>query len=70
MDNSSIINKKLILVSGPTCGGKSRWAEHLLQDYKEVVYIANSKQSNEPQWQQRVNKHKKRRPNSWKLIEN
>ena len=32
----------LILVSGPSRGGKSRWAESLLIDEPRVVYIATA----------------------------
>ena len=31
---------RLILVSGPTRSGKSRWAEHLLKHHPVVTYIA------------------------------
>jgi adenosylcobinamide kinase/adenosylcobinamide-phosphate guanylyltransferase len=61
----------LVLVSGPSRGGKSRWAEHLAeQSTAAVTYIATGPQpGGDASWQQRVEQHQGRRPNGWKTIE-
>ena len=70
MNSKNVATGKLKLVSGPSRGGKSRWAEHLLKEEKKVVYIAtldiNEQDEN---LKNRIIKHKKRRPKHWKLIE-
>jgi len=62
-----------ILVSGPSRGGKSEWAEHLvaqLGDAYTVVYLATGGSHGEdPAWQQRLALHRQRRPSSWQLRE-
>ena len=60
----------LISISGPTKSGKSQLSEYLIKDQKSITYIATSKpRQNDPEWQKRINLHKDRRPDSWKLIE-
>ena len=60
----------LVLVSGPSRGGKSRWAESLLKDCPKVTYVATSApRPNDPSWQARLELHKTRRPRSWNLLE-
>ncbi len=62
--------KGLITITGPTKSGKSQLAEFLIKDQKCVTYIATSKpRPNDPNWQQRIDLHRKRRPDNWKLIE-
>ncbi|WP_269610334.1 bifunctional adenosylcobinamide kinase/adenosylcobinamide-phosphate guanylyltransferase [Prochlorococcus marinus] len=62
--------KGLISITGPTRSGKSQLAEFLIKEQDPVTYIATSKpRPNDPDWQQRINHHRKRRPNNWKLIE-
>ena len=62
--------KGLITISGPTKSGKSQLAEFFLKDQVSITYIATSKpRVKDPEWQKRINIHKKRRPDSWKLIE-
>ena len=62
--------KGLISITGPTRSGKSQLAEFLLKEQKSVTYIATSKpRPNDPDWVQRVYLHRKRRPDSWALIE-
>ena len=67
------ISKKfrgLITISGPTKSGKSKLAEFLVKDNESITYIATSKERpNDPEWQRRINVHRKRRPESWALIE-
>ena len=60
----------IITISGPTKSGKSQLAEFFIKDQLSITYIATSRpRVNDPEWQRRVNIHKKRRPDSWKLIE-
>ena len=62
--------KGLISITGPTRSGKSKLAEFLFTDQNPVTYIATSKpRSNDSDWQNRIDLHRKRRPNSWRLIE-
>ena len=60
----------IIVVSGPSRGGKSRWAEHLLNTQESVTYVATSAQrSNDPSWEERMRLHRERRPSHWQLRE-
>ena len=62
--------KGLISITGPTRSGKSQLAEFLIKKQQSVTYIATSKpRPNDPDWQQRIDLHRKRRPDRWKLIE-
>lgn len=62
--------KGLITISGPTKSGKSQLAEFLIKDQESITYIATSKpRESDPDWQRRINIHRSRRPQSWKLIE-
>ena len=62
--------KGLITISGATKSGKSKLAEFLIKEQESITYIATSKpRRNDPEWQRRINVHRKRRPKSWKLIE-
>ena len=62
--------KGLITITGPTNSGKSKLAEYLIKEQQSIIYIATSKpRNNDPEWQQRINVHRSRRPNIWKLIE-
>ena len=59
-----------ILVSGPSRGGKSRWAEYLVLRIPDVVYVATAWDVQEDkQWIERIQIHRSRRPKSWHLIE-
>ena len=61
----------LILVSGPAASGKSRWAEHLAYcSGKAVVVLATGPDlPDDASWQQRLRRHKQRRPASWRTLE-
>lgn len=60
----------LVLVTGPSRSGKSRWAEHLVQQQPEVTYIATSApRPNDERWQQRIARHQQRRPEHWSVVE-
>ena len=63
--------KGLISITGPTRSGKSKLAEFLIKNHDPVTYIATSRpRPSDPDWQNRIDLHKKRRPASWSLIEN
>jgi len=60
----------LILVSGPSRGGKSRWAEHLVEEQAQVTYVATAAaRAEDPAWQARLRLHRERRPAAWELVE-
>ena len=62
--------KGLISITGPTRSGKSKLAEFLIKEQDLVTYIASSKpRPNDRDWQQRIDLHRSRRPDSWRLIE-
>jgi len=61
----------LTLVSGPSGSGKSRWAEHLAErSGQRVVYIATGPLlPHDDSWQERLRRHRLRRPAHWQLVE-
>ncbi len=60
----------LTFVSGPCRSGKSKWAENLVGNANQVLYVATSRfDPNDPEWTDRIHKHKIRRPKKWSLIE-
>ena len=61
----------LILVSGPSRSGKSRWAEHLAdRSGLPVTYLATgADRPGDITWQQRVLLHRQRRPIHWTTLE-
>jgi len=62
--------KGLISITGPTRSGKSKLAEFLITEQDHVTYIATSKpRPNDLDWQKRIELHRRRRPDSWTLIE-
>lgn len=58
---------KLILVTGAARSGKSEWAEKLAADSGEfVTYVATAQEnSDDPEWQARIELHRSRRPENW-----
>jgi len=61
---------EIYLISGGTKSGKSEFAEKIAKKYKKVTYVALSeKRLNDLDWQNRVQKHKSRRPDIWNTIE-
>ena len=62
---------RFTLISGPAGSGKSRWAEHLAETSGlAVVYIATGPTlENDPSWQERLRRHRDRRPPHWELWE-
>ena len=68
--NSQLNDGSLILVSGPSRGGKSRWAESLLTNDPFVIYVATGmKRDDDPAWVERLRIHRERRPSHWSLLE-
>ena len=64
-------DRGLILISGPSRGGKSGWAEHLAQTWAgPVAYLATGQAAAaDPAWAERVRRHQVRRPGSWQVAE-
>jgi adenosylcobinamide kinase / adenosylcobinamide-phosphate guanylyltransferase len=58
---------KVILITGPARSGKSEWAETLaMQSGKAVVYVATAAlDPADEEWEKRIQKHQKRRPQDW-----
>jgi len=55
-----------ILVLGGARSGKSGFAEQLFADEPQVVYAATApRYEDDPEWAERVNRHRERRPGSW-----
>lgn len=65
------LGSRLTLVSGPAASGKSRWAEHLAQTSGQpvVVLATGPDLPDDPSWQQRLQRHRERRPPSWRTLE-
>jgi adenosylcobinamide kinase/adenosylcobinamide-phosphate guanylyltransferase len=61
----------LTLISGPAGGGKSRWAEQLAAaSTLSVVYLATGPSlPDDPDWQERLRRHRSRRPEHWQCRE-
>ncbi len=60
----------LITISGPIKSGKSQFAEYLVREHESITYIATSRPRNDdPEWEEKINVHRRRRPKNWKLIE-
>ncbi|KAB3532853.1 bifunctional adenosylcobinamide kinase/adenosylcobinamide-phosphate guanylyltransferase [Alkaliphilus serpentinus] len=59
---------RIILVTGGARSGKSTFAEGLVKNEKEVVYIATSRICDD-EMQERVNIHRQNRPQEWRTAE-
>ncbi|WP_112240156.1 bifunctional adenosylcobinamide kinase/adenosylcobinamide-phosphate guanylyltransferase [Kribbella monticola] len=59
------------LVLGGARSGKSTEAERLLRDHLDTVYVATGYTGtpDDPEWAERIAKHRSRRPASWGLVE-
>ncbi|MDJ0842928.1 bifunctional adenosylcobinamide kinase/adenosylcobinamide-phosphate guanylyltransferase [Crocosphaera sp.] len=59
-----------ILVTGPSRSGKSEWAETLAASVDQpVIYVATALENpDDRQWQQRIEKHRLRRPSHWQTL--
>jgi len=55
------------MVSGPASSGKSRWAEHLAMiSGRPIIYLATGPLlPDDNAWQERLERHRRRRPASW-----
>ncbi len=58
----------ICLVTGGARSGKSRFAEKIFRDRKDVVYIATSKITDE-EMRERVKLHQESRPGEWRTYE-
>jgi adenosylcobinamide kinase/adenosylcobinamide-phosphate guanylyltransferase len=59
-----------VLVTGGARSGKSRWAESLVADSPDVLYVATAKpRPGDGEWEQRVALHRDRRPSTWRTSE-
>ena len=70
--NTSVNNdlSHIIFITGGTKSGKSEFAEYLAKEAKKLSYVALSeKNTNDKEWQRKINIHNERRPKNWKLIE-
>ncbi len=61
---------QVILVTGAARSGKSEWAESLaMQTEQAVIYIATANvDPNDPEWQARIEQHRRRRPPAWQTL--
>jgi len=59
---------KIILVTGGSRGGKSKYAENLLKDKDEVLYIATAIVT-DSEMEDRIKTHRERRNQKWKTYE-
>ncbi|MGB3789522.1 MAG: bifunctional adenosylcobinamide kinase/adenosylcobinamide-phosphate guanylyltransferase [Phormidesmis sp.] len=65
----------ITLITGPSRSGKSEWAEQLAaqsaeRNDRQIVYIATAQTNSEDlEWQARIEKHRVRRPKSWEIEE-
>lgn len=58
------------LILGGARSGKSTRAEQLLAGYRDVLYVATGgTRDGDPEWAQRVDLHRERRPDSWRTAE-
>ena len=61
----------LVVVTGPSRSGKSRWAEHLASLHPgPVLYLATGEPpGDDERWAQRIKDHRERRPSGWQTVE-
>lgn len=61
----------LVVVTGPSRSGKSRWAEHLAALHPgPVLYLATGQPpGDDERWAQRIRDHQDRRPSGWQTLE-
>lgn len=58
-----------VLVTGGVRSGKSRHAESLLADRREVTYVAPGPVHDDADWRARIAAHQARRPRTWTTLE-
>ncbi len=68
---AGLLCPRLTLVSGPAASGKSRWAEHLAHSSGSAVVVMATGPNlpNDASWQRRLERHRLRRPPSWRTLE-
>lgn len=71
MAQSTSSPQQIILVTGATRSGKSEWAEYNASLLSETVtYVATAlPDGQDGEWQQRLEKHQRRRPAHWQTAE-
>ena len=62
-----------LLITGPSRGGKSEWAEQRIRELAAsagITYLATGPTlPDDAAWQRRLNRHRQRRPEHWRLLE-
>ena len=62
-----------LLITGPSRGGKSEWAEQRIGELAGaagITYLATGPTlPDDAAWQRRLDRHRQRRPNHWRLVE-
>jgi len=59
-----------VLVTGGARSGKSLWAEALVADQPDVLYVATARpRPEDEEWERRVELHRDRRPSTWRTTE-
>ena len=68
--NNIVNSSKFIFITGGTKSGKSEFAEYIARKSNNLTYVALSeKRPEDPNWQNKIAKHRNRRPKEWKVIE-
>ena len=61
-----------LLITGPSRGGKSEWAEQRIGELAGaagITYLATGPTlPDDAAWQRRLNRHRQRRPDHWRLV--
>lgn len=57
------------LITGGMRSGKSYLAEQLAGDYESVTYVATARLREDPEWSERISRHRQRRPSHWQTVE-
>lgn len=70
IDTAKGARGRRILVLGGARSGKSHHAEHLVGDGADVTYVATGgERPGDPEWAERVQRHRDRRPGHWRTVE-
>lgn len=59
----------LSLVLGGARSGKSRYAQELCAGRERVVVIATARDEGDPEWHERIQRHRRERPTAWRALE-
>lgn len=63
------MRSKLFLVTGGARSGKSRYAEELVESFGDKVSYVATLEAGDAEMSRRVERHKSRRPRSWRTVE-